>query len=114
MRVADFQINSIPTEYIENGQWIKTGLATRLNGLPVWGAFVPHQLISSVMPMADWQAFKVFEGQQVIVRTVDYFSRNQFADYSGILKSMTGTQRSINMLNINISLLLFLGTNPVP
>lgn len=109
-----FEINGIPSEYLENAQWNKANLVESLDGRNVWGGFVPHTIDSTVMPMGEWETYKTMEGSQVIARTTNYFSRNEFRVYSGILKSITGTQRSLNMENVVISLLLFLGTSPSP
>ncbi len=109
-----FEINGIPSEYLENAQWNKAALVGSLDGRSVWGGFVPHAIDSTVMPMGEWDTYKALEGLQIIVQTTNYFSRNEFRTYSGILKSITGTQRSLNMENVSINLLLFLGTSPAP
>lgn len=109
-----FEINSIPSEYLENAQWNKANLTTALDGRSVWGGFVPHVINSTVMPMTEWETYKALEGFQVIVQTTDYFDRNEFRVYSGVLKAITGRQVSLNMENVTITLLLFLGTTPGP
>lgn len=109
-----FSINGVTSEYLENGQWVKGSLAVRLNGRPVWGGYVPHIISSTVMDAEIWREFKTLEGEQVVVETTDYFSRNTFRTYTGIMKTVTGTQVSINMHDVTLNLLLFLGTNPLP
>ena len=112
--MAEFAINGFVSEYIENGDWNKRGAGLSLAGLPVWGGYVPHIMTGTVMPFAEWLTFKTLEGQSVTVRTVDYFARLNFRTYAGIIKAVDGTQNSINMLGIRITVLLFLGTDPSP
>lgn len=109
-----FSVNGVPSEYLENGQWLKTNLAGKLDGRPMWGGYVPHTITATVMDVEIWREFKTLEGEQVIVETTDYFSRNTFRMYTGIMKTVTGTQISINMHDVALNLLLFLGTNPLP
>jgi len=107
-----FEINSMASEYLENAQWTKAKLSTSLDGHSVFGGFVPHTIEATVLPIADWEMYKLLEGSQVLVQTTNYFDRGQFAIYSGIFKSITATQRSLNMENVTLSFLLFLGINP--
>lgn len=112
--MAEFEINGIASQYIDNADWAKANVTTRLNGLPVWGGYVSHVMTGVVMPVDDWRQFKALEGLQVTVKTVDYFSRGNFRTYAGTLKAVEGTQNSLNMLGVSITALLFLGTNPSP
>lgn len=96
------QINALNYDNKVSGDWDDKPLSTTLDGLLTTRTTKRHFWKAQIMSAADYEAIEALRGTVVRLETTDYASRNTEKWYTAEIRSVTGTQSSVNMTNVQI------------